>query len=56
MTADEKAAYDAAKEWMDRFYERADHSMDYWAYEKDAKHFAQFILTGKYKGGHDERL
>lgn len=48
MTADEKAAHDAAVEWMARYKERKDHAMEYWAYERDAKAFAQFILTGRY--------
>lgn len=48
MTADEKAAYDAATEWMAKYKERRDHAMQYWAYEGDAFSFAQFILTGCY--------
>lgn len=51
MTADDKAAFDAAREFMDRYAERKDHGMEYWAYERDAMLFADFILTGKYPHG-----
>jgi hypothetical protein len=50
MTADAKSALYAAQKWMEKYQERKDHGMGYWAYEEDAKKFAQFILTGEYIG------
>ncbi len=48
MTTDDKAALNAAQEWLARFAERKDHAMKYWAYEGDAELFARYIVTGRY--------
>lgn len=48
MTTDDKAALDAAREWLEKADARKDHAMKYWAYEGDAELFARYIVTGRY--------
>lgn len=46
---DDTAALNAAREFIECFNNRSDHSMIYWAYEGDAIAFARYIVSGIYE-------